>query len=203
MPPATRSIRSCVENPEPEVRLRPLRAIVLCAGMFAALFGAVPFASAQQPRPAEYRVKAVYLYNFGRFVEWPAGMAQNESFDICVMGRDPFGGDLDSTLAGEAINGLKLAARRMDESRDAAGCRILFISASESPHIKEILNALQKTPVLTVSDAPGFIEAGGMIQFVLRENKVRFEVNRGPAEKAGLILSSQLLKVATDIRKEP
>jgi hypothetical protein len=160
--------------------------------------------NAQQSRPEEYQVKAVYLYNFGRFVVWPgtAGEPQG-TFDVCVLGRDPFGSALEATLAGEAINNQKLAARRIANPHEATNCRILFISSSEAARIKEILAAVDSFNVLTVSDMPGFTSDGGMIQFVLRENKVRFEVNLTAAEKAGLMLSSQLLKVATDIRKEP
>jgi hypothetical protein len=122
---------------------------------------------------------------------------------VCVLGRDPFGSSLDATLAGEAIDNRKLAARRIANPREATNCRILFISSSEAIRIKEILAAVDSSAVLTVSDMPAFTSAGGMIQFVLKENKVRFEVNLTAAEKAGLMLSSQLLKVATDIRKEP
>ncbi len=158
---------------------------------------------AQQPKPEEYQVKAVYLYNFGRFVEWPASAKKNDSFAICVLGRDPFGAALDATLAGAAIDNQKLVARRISSAREATTCRILFVSSSESSHSKEILAALEKAAVLTVSDMPGFASNGGMIQFVLQGNRVRFEVNLTAAENAGLALSSQLLKVATDIKKEP
>ena len=158
---------------------------------------------AQQPKPEEYQVKAVYLYNFGRFVEWPASAKTGNSFAICVLGRDPFGAALDTTVAGAIIDNQKLVARRVSSAREATNCRILFISSSESNHGKDILAEVEKVSVLTVSDMPGFAGNGGMIQFVLRENKVRFEVNLAAAEKAGLTLSSQLLKVATEIKKEP
>jgi hypothetical protein len=162
-------------------------------------------ATAQQSRPEEYQVKAVYLFNFGKFVVWPnpSTAAPQASFNVCVLGRDPFGGVLDATLAGEAINNRNLSAKRIASAHEAATCQILFISSSETPRIKEILAAVQGSPMLTVSDMPGFTGNGGMIQFVLKENKVRFEVNLTAAEKAGLMLSSQLLKVATDIRREP
>ncbi len=169
--------------------------------ILAANLGFVSSDSAQQSRPEEYQVKAVYLYNFGRFVEWPAAAGNDESLTICILGHDPFGAVLDATLSGEAIGNLKLAAKRIPTLRDATSCRILFISSSEASRIREILARVEKSPVLTVSDMPGFTANGGMIQFVLKENKVRFEVNLAAAEKAGLSFSSQLLKVATDIRK--
>jgi hypothetical protein len=180
------------------------RRLALLAAIFLVSIGLCPSGIAQQPKPEEYQVKAVYLYNFGRFVVWPGTAAATQgTFDVCVLGRDPFGSALDATLAGEAIDNRKLAARRIAIPREATNCQILFISSSETTRIKEILAAVHSSAVLTVSDMPGFTSNGGMIQFVLKENKVRFEVNLTAAEKAGLTLSSQLLKVATDIRKEP
>lgn len=160
-----------------------------------------PSGVAQQSKPEEYQVKAVYLYNFGRFVEWPATPATDEPFAICVIGRDPFGPVLDATVARETIGSRKLVARRIATTRDATNCQILFIPSSEASRMKEILTLLDKSSVLTVSDMPGFTNSGGMIQFVLKDNKVRFEVNLTSAEKAGLTFSSQLLKVATDVKK--
>jgi hypothetical protein len=182
---------------------RLARLALILAGCAARCAGFASPAMAQQPKPEEYQVKAVYLYNFGRFVEWPASAKKGDFFAICVLGRDPFGAALDTTVAGAAIDNQKLVARRISSAREATNCRILFISSSESNHDKDILAGLEKTAVLTVSDMPGFANNGGMIQFVLQENKVRFEVNLTAAEKAGLTLSSQLLKVATDIKREP
>lgn len=176
--------------------------LALCALTLAANLAFALGAAAQQPKPEEYQVKAVYLYNFGRFVEWPAAAAGSDnSFTICILGRDPFGAVLDTTLSGEAVGNLKLVAKRISSLREAVACRILFISSSEAARAREVLAHVEKLPVLTVSDMPGFTGNGGMIQFVLKENKVRFEVNLAAADKAGLSFSSQLLKVATDIRK--
>jgi hypothetical protein len=171
----------------------------VCVGAYA-----LPFrASAQQPKPEEYQVKAVYLYNFGRFIEWPSSIPKTETFNICVLGRDPFGTVLDTTVGGEAIESHKLVARRIASAREAEGCRILFISGSEAVRVKETLAAVEKYGALTVSDMTGFTSDGGMIQFVMRANKVRFKVNLTAAENVGLVLNSQLLKVATDVRKGP
>lgn len=159
-------------------------------------------AFSQSKRPEEYQVKAVYLFNFGKFVEWPERAAKGPDFPICVLGVDPFGSTLDSVLAGEVINDRKLVAKRISNFRDAAGCRIVFISSSETSRFKEILAEAQTLPILTVSDAATFLSAGGMIQFVIRDNKVRFDVSLAPADKAGLTLSSQLLKVAAQVSKE-
>ena len=158
---------------------------------------------AQQPRPTEYAVKAAYLYNFGKFVDWPTkiGADRDKSFAICVLGKDPFGATLDATLANQTIDGRGVVAKRVASSQEALDCRILFISSSESGQLKDILATLDKSGVLTVSDSPQFSQRGGMIQFVADGNKVRFEVNLTNTENAGLTLSSELLKVAVAVRR--
>jgi hypothetical protein len=157
---------------------------------------------AQQSSPTEYEVKAAYLYNFGKFVEWPAKVtAASELFSICVLGEDPFGASFDATIASESINGKKVVVKRIAKPQDAVSCRILFISSSEESRLKEILAALDDTSVLTVSDISQFTRRGGMIRFVMEANRVRFEVNLTTAEHAGLTLSSQLLKVAISVRR--
>jgi hypothetical protein len=174
-----------------------LAAILSCSLLF------VPSLHAQQPKASEFQVKAAYLFNFGRFVQWPdeSGADRNESFEICVLGTDPFGQALDATLAGGTIGGKSVAAKRITKPQDVDSCRILFISSSEESHLKEDLAALDKTRVLTVSDIPRFSERGGMIGFILDGNRVRFDVNLDSAQGAGLTLSSELLKVATSVRK--
>jgi hypothetical protein len=169
--------------------------------MWALLY--IPILQAQQPKVSEYQVKATYLYNFGRFVQWPPNVAaaQGNSFSICVIGQDPFGTALDGILAGETIDGKTVVAKRVAKAQDAVNCRVLYISSSEDSRLKEVLMALDKAGVLTVSDIPQFSQRGGMIQFVTAGNKVRFEVNLASAQDAGLILSSDLLKVAATVRK--
>jgi hypothetical protein len=158
-----------------------------------------------QRKPSEYQVEAAYLYNFGRFVEWPAKgtTAQTGAFTICVLGEDPFGQALDATLAGETIGNQRVAARRISSPQMSGDCQILFISSSEANRLNKIIEALDKSAVLTVSDIPQFSQRRGMIQFVLEENRIRFEVNLTATQRAGLTLSSELLKVATVVRKNP
>jgi len=181
---------------------RPLWGMIQAALCAAVLLFPL-LASGQQSRPSEYQVKAAYLFNFSRFVSWPATGAGDSggSFAICVIGRDPFGPVLDATLAGENIGGKKVIARRVALAEQATGCRVLFISASEESRLREILAALDKSSVLTVSDIAHFAERGGMIQFVLQGDRVRFEVNLASAAEARLTLSSDLLKVAVMVRK--
>ncbi len=187
--------RLCCDQP----KRRSLR-YVLSAITFALCCSTVP---AQQPRASEYQVKAAYLLKFGEFVKWPPSTAadKNESFTACVLGADPFGATLDSTLAGETLDNKPVVIKRISKPQDAAGCRILFISSTEEERLKEILTAIDQTSVLTVSDMPGFSRRGGMIEFVLEGSRVRFEINLASAENAKLSLSSQLLKVATTVRR--
>jgi hypothetical protein len=159
---------------------------------------------AQSPKFTDYDVKAAYLYNFGRFIEWPASVtAKSGSFTFCVLGQDPFGPALDTTLAGESIGGKGVSAKRISTPQEAAGCQIVFLSSAEDSRLNKIIEALDKEAVLTVSDMPQFSQRGGMIQFVLEGKKVRFEVNLAAAQRAGLTLSSELLKVATTVRRNP
>jgi hypothetical protein len=174
----------------------------------AALAMALVFAAAglraQPSKASEYAVKAAYLYNFGRFVQWRgAPMPAGDSFPICVLGRDPFGAALDTAIAGATIDGRRAVARRIEQSKEASGCRIVFVSASEEGELAQILAALGQSRVVTVSDMPEFARRGGMIQFVSDGNRVRFEVNLASAEDAGLALSSELLKVAVLVRRRP
>jgi len=162
-----------------------------------------PCISAQKGKPQEYEVKATYLYNFARFVEWPATAAtvKSDAFTICVLGQDPFGAILDAVVAGETIDGKVVLAKRVLKLQDAVSCRVLYVSSSEESRLKEVLAALDKVCVLTVSDIPQFSQRGGMIQFVQESNRIRFEVNLASAEDAGLSLSSELLKVAITVRR--
>ena len=175
----------------------------LCA--LSCLLTALIASQAADAPPLEYQVKAAYLYNFGKFVAWPPNIAadKDDSFAICVMGQDPFGPALEATVVNHTIDGKGVVAKRVANSQDAVNCRILFISSSENEQLKEILSTVEKAGVLTVSDAPEFSKRGGMIEFVLEGNKVRFEVNVTNAEKAGLTLSSDLLKVAVAVRRNP
>jgi hypothetical protein len=150
-------------------------------------------------------VKAAYLSNFGRFVEWPATAkgTPNAPFNVCILGEDPFGAALDAALAGETIDQAPLVARRILRPEDAVNCRVLFISSSEEDRLKTILADLDKASVLTVGDSPEFARHGGMIQFVLEGNRVRFEINLPAARRVGLNLSSELLKLAVGVRRTP
>ena len=164
--------------------------------MYTALLSTVILASAvlSQP-PSEYEVKAAFLLNFARFVEWPPEKGPGP-FVVAVLGEDPFGPALDRTFEGNGVAGRSSEVRRLPRLEDAGRTQILFIGKSEERRLPAILAALRGTHVLTVSDIPGFAERGGMIGLRLEEGRVRFDINPEPATESGLKLSSQLLKLA-------
>jgi hypothetical protein len=165
----------------------------------AAVF-AVP-AAAQ--RPAEYQVKAAYLYGFGRFVEWPASapVAGDGSFVLCVLGDDPFGRLLDQAAEGALMKSQPVTVRRIGRAEDGGVCDTLFVSASEQPRLPRILSVLDRRPILTVGDSPEFAQRGGMIGFSMEGGRVRFTVNLAAAQNAGLMLQSELLRVAASVMR--
>jgi hypothetical protein len=154
---------------------------------------------AQTTRPTEYQVKAAYLFNFGKFVTWPQARQGSGTFSVCVLGQDPFGGALEATVRDETIDGLPLTAQHITRPEAAANCRIVFVSSSDRSHLATILDVLNHFPVLTVSDMPEFCSHGGMIEFVLEGDRIRFAVNLVAAERARLKMSSDLLKVASRV----
>ena len=156
---------------------------------------------AQQGRATEAQIKSAYLYSFGKFVEWPDTAAAGDAFSICVLGRDPFGATLDDVLKNASVGGQPVVARRIPAADAVGGCRIVYIGSSEAERLGAVMAALAHAPVLTVSDIPDFTERGGMIRFVPDDRRVRFEINLVPAQEAGLVMRSDLLRVATAVRK--
>lgn len=151
---------------------------------------------AQPHPPTEYQIKAVFLYNFVHFVDWPppAQPHQGQPFCIGVLGTDPFGGALDQAVRGETVNGNPLVVRRFRSLDEVRGCQMLFVSRSESWRMDRILRELQGQSILVVSDAEHFALDGGMIQFVTENNKVRLRINVLAARAAKLAISSKLLR---------
>ena len=160
------------------------------------LFAALNLAAAQSA--TEYQVKAAFLFNFAKFVEWPADAfpTSDAPLQICVFGQDPFGGDFEQVIGDKKVNGHRLEIIHPSGVPQARSCQILFVTSSQKPQTREILQGIKGTSVLSVGDTPGFARAGGIINFVLDENRVRFEINPKAAERAHLKLSARLLTVA-------
>ena len=149
----------------------------------------------------EYEVKAAFLLNFTKFIEWPASAFADPTspLTICVLGRDPFGRALDDVVAGEQVGGHKLAVRRISQSPEPRACQAVFIANLEG-ETRGILGSLGRG-VLTVGEGDGFIRDGGMIALVIENRRVRFDIHQSAAEAAGLKLSSRLLSVARSVEK--
>jgi len=138
----------------------------------------------------EYEVKAAFLFNFLKFVEWPPAAA-DAPWVIGVLGHDPFGQTLDLTVRGKIVNGRKVKVRRYDQASDVKDCNILFIGREDYER-----SGIPLQPgLLTVGESPGFLKAGGIISFYLEDNRVRFEIRPAAARSAGLHVSAQLLKL--------
>lgn len=177
---------------------KSIRAAVLVATLLASLGAGEGDANSN-----EYRLKAAFIYNFAQFTQWPDGAfsAPDAPLVIAVLGKNPFGSMLEDTVKGKKIGQhavtVKLA-KSVDEARDA---QVLFVATSEEEHFDEILTALKKSPILTVAESPKFQPAGGIIQLLLEDDKVRFSVSPDAADAAGLKISSKLLKLAKIYKK--
>jgi len=172
----------------------------LCRILFAVtlLLGVPRVLPAEVLSPTEYDIKAAFLYNFAKFVEWPQTVLQKnpDTFVIGIIGEDPFGSDLDRELDGKTVQDRKLVLRRISTVQEASACNVLFISASSAGHVESILDAIREQPILTVSDMDQFVQRGGMVGFSMDGKRVRFSINIAAANKADLKVSSQLLKLA-------
>lgn len=176
------------------MRLRTINLIVL---VHALLLAAMP-ARAQAPPPSEYQLKAAFLFNFAKFVEWPTQAFANDTapFVIGILGDNPFAGDLVSTVAGKKINEHPITIQKLENAADTTKCHILFIGSSEKNRLPEIIEKLKGSAVLTVGDMERFIESGGIINFVQEASKIRFQINDGTAKAINLKISSKLLSLA-------
>jgi hypothetical protein len=147
---------------------------------------------------SEYQVKAAYLFNFLKFVEWPENSFTDPLAPIVigVVGEDPFGNALPQVVIGKTVQGRDLVIRIYHAGEDLRGAHILFISASERKRLPTILSGLHGSSVLTVADTAGFLDAGGMIQFLNENGRVRFAVNVDATGRAKLKMSSKLLSLA-------
>jgi hypothetical protein len=149
-----------------------------------------------------YQLKAVFLFNFAKFVEWPpqAFADTHDPFTICVLGDNPFGSALDDEVHGKTVAYRPISIRLVSNSQQARTCQILFVSASERKRMHGILEALRNCCVLTVGDTEDFTENGGIVQFRMKDARVRIEINAEAAERVGLRISSKLLSLADPAR---
>lgn len=149
--------------------------------------------------PSEYQVKATFLYNFARFVKWPDDRFadKNTPITIGIVGNDPFGIDIDKTVEGKRINGRRIEIRHSQNVNTLECYHILFIGVDEKGEMAEILNRVKDRSVFTVGESKGFLHAGGILNFIIKDNKVRFNINPDAADRSGLWISAQLRKLAS------
>lgn len=171
--------------------------------MLVALLSCAPaFSMADDSQTTEYKVKAAFLYNFSRFITWPEHDRQKDGkFNLCILGRDPFMELLDP-LSGKSVQKSSLNIKRLTTLDQSHACQIIYVSQTGNRNLEYIMSALKDQPVLTVSDIEDFTAYGGIIQFKLVDNKVRFNINIDNANHAGLTISSKLLSLATVVRND-
>jgi YfiR/HmsC-like len=180
---------------------RTLRKLSATFLLVSIVLAGAPRTWAQENTPGEYQVKAAFLLNFAKFVDWPAGsFASPESpFLICVIGGDPFGHVLDDYMLGQQIGDRTVQIARFPDLRyltQSRSCQIVFLSASIGRHSRKAIDNFRGTHALLVGDTPGFATSGGAIEFTLKKNHVRFTINPDAAKRAGLRMSSKLLSLA-------
>jgi hypothetical protein len=170
-----------------------MRRVILSA-IAIALLTIQPVSAADDDR-LEYQVKAAFLFNFLKFVDWP-GAPADSPWVIGILGRDPFGGVLEQTVRGKTVNGRAVEVRHYGRLADVKECNILFIGRADFERVVTPTQPfLQQPGLLTVGEAPGFLKSGGIINFYLQENRVHFEIQPSAAHSAGLHVSAQLLKL--------
>lgn len=175
---------------------RPMLAKCAPAVLLLAALGLRYGAVAAEPA-VEYELKAALLYKVAKFVRWPmSAFADDDSpLVFCVLGDDPFGSSFDA-IAGRDTGGRSIVLQRHERADQASDCHLVFISASESDRLSGILRILEYRAVLTVGDTDDFAMRGGAINLVVQENRIAFEINAPATERAGLEVSSQLMRLA-------
>src|SRR5439155_24709047 len=143
----------------------------------------------------EYEIKAAFLFNFTKFVEWPP-KAQATAFVICILGDDPFGSTIDRVVNGKNVFGLPLQVRRLKDAAEAKHCQIVFAGLTETAKAARLIEALRGMPVLTVGENRDFLRQGGMISLDADDGRVNIAINAGAAENAGLKISAKLMTLA-------
>lgn len=149
-------------------------------------------AGAQEAGPTEYQIKAAFLYNFAKFIDWPDDAG---ALNLCILGEDHFGRDIDA-IEGKTAAGKVLSVRRIKSVQEIKKCRILFIASSENERLGSILTIAKGSNILTVGDTDGYAERGVIVNFYNEQRKIRFEINKDGAARSGLKISSKLFGLA-------
>jgi hypothetical protein len=182
------------------------RSMFRCGAGVAALCTVLAggLAAAAENEPLEFAVKAAYLSKFGVYVEWPnsAFSSASSAFNLCVIGEDPFGAELDKATANQRIGSRAIVVRRLKTVERDSGCHILYISSADRRSIRQVIEAVHGGNVLVVSDAASQAAVGSIINFVIKDNRVRFDIDEEAAAKNGLTISSKLLGLALNVKRK-
>lgn len=184
--------------------LRWIRFVRLAA-LFVFLLVANSGICGNGPGLTEYQVKALCLLNFIKYVEWPAEASpgSNSPIRIGILGENRFGNNLNKVVEDKRIAGHEIIIEKITSAEQWKNCQVLFISASEQDRLPEILEQLKTSPILTVGETSQFIGQGGMVNFVKKDGKIRFEINLDATRAAHLQVSSQLLRLADKVIGKP
>lgn len=160
-------------------------------------------ASAGHGQADEYQLKAAYIYNFAKFVDWPPQAFDNpmQPLLFCVLGQSALSDPLRDALAGKVVDQRSLSFRLLTDAKQAGRCHVLFISASDKKHLRQTLDEIKSLPILTAGDADDFTSEGGIVRFVLEEGRVRLEFNLDAADSAKLRISSKLLSLGKTLKR--
>ena len=178
-------------------------ALVVLAWML--LCPAMTVSAADSPASKEYQIKAAFIYNFTKFVDWPAAAFPDKTTPIAigVLGTNPFGSELNAAVEGRHVNGREIIVRAVNTEAEISAVHVLYISPSESARAPELLRSLRSKPILTVGEKDSFSRDGGVISFLLEGDKVRFSINMDAAEAARIKVSAQLQKLAISVQRKP
>lgn len=178
-----------------------LRSTFRLCTFVAVILAAPRVLRAQSPQPSlENDVKAAFLYNFTKFVEWPAPAEAGEPFRVCTLADDAFIAAFDRIIADESVGQRRLVQVEPRSIEEARRCAILYIGARFSDQGAPLVDVLRDLPVLTVGEGPQFVDQGGAIAFLLENNRVRFDISLRAIQRSGLKASSKLLRVARTVK---
>ena len=190
----------------PRKKLSPGNRLAICLAFISLLLSTVSIAHAQKDNYTEYEVKAAFMYQFIAFINWPPESFKDDTtpFTIGVLGKDPFEEILDNMIKNKKAHNRTIKIMRSEKPEDLKQCHIVFVCSSEQENADTVLDTLSTSSTLTIGEWDSFTKQGGIIRFMLRKNKIAFEINNDNAQNAGLKISSQLLNLAqvTDDNKE-
>lgn len=184
----------------PKAKLRWL-AFLASLGWLLLSAGLIPGAEAEVSK--EYKLKAAFLYNFTKFIQWPGETFQDEKAPIVIglFGQNPFGRELQIIVDGRKVNGRGLVVKHVETAEAARTAHLVFVSEEASARFGEVKRSLEGARILTVGESESFRAGGGIINFVLERDKLRFEINMDEADRAGLKISAELQKLAKTVRR--